>query len=211
MSAFACLPQKLKATWIHRFRWETFSFCRVCNAVQQHNSNTHIYIMTFAIFNMVPVYPGLGSSYGLRVIHIREHCLWNWACHWRHRQTLRQTTRWVRGQFIAWRERTAITQTLQLKRPIWSVINVTLSVHKDEYKTVSLRTISLSVNAPCDLIRLRIFPYANQRFVSVRRMLCLIGATDVFLLQFNQSTSTCWRLLLIHIGDAQRNKNIREK
>ena len=60
---------------------------------------------------------------------------------------------------------------------------MTLSVQKDEYKTVSVRTISVGMNAPCGLTRLRnLFPYANQRFVYVRRMLCLIGATDVFLI-----------------------------
>ena len=32
---------------------------------------------------------------------------------------------------------------------------MTLSVHKDEYKTVSLRTISVGMNAPCGLTRLR--------------------------------------------------------
>ena len=57
-----------------------FCFCRMCNAVQQHNSRTHTYITTFVMFNMVPVYPGLVSSYGLRVIHISR------ACHWHQRQ-----------------------------------------------------------------------------------------------------------------------------
>ena len=79
-----------KATRIHQFRLGTFCFCRVCNAVQQHNSNTYTYITTFAIFNMVPVYLGLGPSYGLQ-------------CHWRRQRhaLTEQTTRcrWVRGQF----------------------------------------------------------------------------------------------------------------
>ena len=34
-----------------------------------HLQFTHTYITTFVIFNMVPVYPGLGLS-SLRVIHI---------------------------------------------------------------------------------------------------------------------------------------------
>ena len=55
------------------------------------------------------------------------------------------------------------------------------------------------------------FPYANQRFVYVRRMLCLIGATDVLLLPFNQSTLTFWTLLLVFAGDAHRIKTIRDK
>ena len=45
----------------------------------------------------------------------------------------------------------------------------------------------------------------------VRRMLCLIGATDVFILPFNQSTLTFWRLLLVFAGDAHRNKTIRDQ
>ena len=32
---------------------------------------------------------------------------------------------------------------------------MTLSVHKDDYKTVSLRTISVGMNAPCGLTRIR--------------------------------------------------------
>ena len=110
-----------------------------------------VHITTFVIFNMVPVGPGLGSNYGLRVIHIlRALSLSLTSASGR-----RQSTLCVRGQFITRRERIAWTQTLQLKLPIWSVINVTLSVHKDEYKTVSMRTISVCMNAPCGLTRLR--------------------------------------------------------
>ena len=107
MSAFASLPPKSKLD-----RWGTFCFCRVCIAVKQHNSNAHTYITTFVIFNMVPVYLGLCSSYGLRVTsnpHITSSVTGISA---------RQTTLWVRVQFITRRERAASTQTLQLKLPI---------------------------------------------------------------------------------------------
>ena len=90
-----------------------FCFCRMCNAVQQHNSSTHTYITIFVMFNMVPVYPGLVSSYGLRVIHISR------ACHWHHRQAPgRRQVGYVDSSLRAWRERAASTQTLQLKLAI---------------------------------------------------------------------------------------------
>ena len=137
MSPFACLPQKSKLD----------------TPVYMGNLLflPRVHITTFVIFNMVPVGPGLGSNYGLRVIHI----LWALSLSLTSASGRRQSTLCVRGQFITRRERIAWTQTLQLKLPIWSVINVTLSVHKDEYKTVSLRTISVCMNAPCGLTRLR--------------------------------------------------------
>ena len=63
-------------------------------------------------------------------------------------------------------------------------MNVTLAAHEDEYKTFQF-TISVGMSGrmvwPGFVI---VVPYANQRFADVRRMLCFIGATDVFLLPF---------------------------
>ena len=56
MSPFACLPPKSKLdTPVYM---GNFLFL------------PRVHITTFVIFNMVPVGPGLGSNYGLRVIHI---------------------------------------------------------------------------------------------------------------------------------------------
>ena len=55
MSAFTCLPSKINLDT--RLDGELFVFAACATP----------FSTTFAIFNMVPVYLGLGSSYGFRV------------------------------------------------------------------------------------------------------------------------------------------------
>ena len=65
------------------------------------------------------VYHGPGSSYGARVLHITSSVIATVSV---NDISIRQTTRSVRGEFLTWRERAASSQTLQLKRPILSVV-----------------------------------------------------------------------------------------
>ena len=104
---------------------------------------THIYITTVVIFNMVPVYPGRGSSYG--IITSLSHSM---ASAPGRRHVVYVDSSLPGGSVQSVHKHCSSN---------FIVINVRLSVHKHEYKTVPLRTISVDMNAPCGLTRLRFF------------------------------------------------------
>ena len=163
----------------------------MCNATPVHTCIHH----TFAIFNMVPVYPGLGSSYGLRIIHTSraviligikrqaDDTFGTWRVHYLAGACSQHTNTAVKTSYL-----------IDYKCDI---------VHKDEYtyKTVSLSIISVTMNAPSGLTGLR-----NFFRMQISGSYITICEENVVFDRRDGCDTVCF---FSHLTN--RNKNIRDK